>query len=58
MTEPVCWLNRELVGVSEARISPFDRGLLYGDGLFETMRAHRGVIFRLHAHENVVHPRI
>ena len=50
MTEQVCWLNGELAKVSEARISPLDRGLLYGDGLFETMRAYGGVIFRLAAH--------
>jgi len=50
MNEAVCWLNGELITVSEARISPLDRGLLYGDGLFETMRAYGGAIFRLGAH--------
>jgi branched-chain amino acid aminotransferase len=50
MTEQLCWLNGELLRVSQARISPLDRGLLYGDGLFETMRAYGGVIFRLGAH--------
>jgi len=50
MTEQVCWLNGVLAKVSQARISPLDRGLLYGDGLFETMRAYGGVIFRLGAH--------
>ncbi len=50
MTEQLCWLNGELAKVSQARISPLDRGLLYGDGLFETMRAYGGVIFRLGAH--------
>jgi branched-chain amino acid aminotransferase len=34
----------------EARLSPFDRGFLYGYGLFETMRAYRGSIFRLDSH--------
>jgi branched-chain amino acid aminotransferase len=50
MTEPVCWLNGELVKVSEAGVSPLDRGLLYGDGLFETMRGYAGTIFRLEGH--------
>ncbi len=50
MNEAVCWLNGELVSLSEARISPLDRGLLYGDGLFETMRAYGGAIFRLGPH--------
>ncbi len=40
----------ELVPESEARISVFDRGFLYGDGVFETMRAYNGRIFRLDRH--------
>jgi branched-chain amino acid aminotransferase len=31
-------------------ISPFNRGLLYGDGLFETLRAYRGRVFRFGEH--------
>lgn len=50
MGEAICWLNGQLLPLSEARISPEDRGLLYGDGLFETLRAYHGVIFRLGAH--------
>jgi branched-chain amino acid aminotransferase len=50
MSEQVCWVNGELVKASEARVSPLDRGLLYGDGVFETMRAYAGRIFRLGAH--------
>lgn len=34
----------------QARCSCLDRGLLYGDGLFETMRAYQGAVFRLEAH--------
>ena len=43
-------LDGRLVEEAEARISVFDRGLLYGDGVFETMRACGGRIFRLEAH--------
>jgi branched-subunit amino acid aminotransferase/4-amino-4-deoxychorismate lyase len=38
------WLDGAIVSAAEARISPFDRGLLYGDELFETMRAYGGRI--------------
>jgi branched-subunit amino acid aminotransferase/4-amino-4-deoxychorismate lyase len=38
-------LNGSLVPAEEARISVFDRGFLYGDGLFETFRAYRGRLF-------------
>ncbi len=41
------YLNGQLHPRAEARIDPTDRGLLLGDGLFETMRADRGRIFRL-----------
>jgi len=43
-------LNGHLVPRSEAKLSPFDHGFLYGYGLFETMRAYNGHIFRLDRH--------
>src|SRR5437016_1369839 len=33
-----------------AKISIFDHGLLYGDGVFEGIRAYSGRVFRLHQH--------
>ena len=47
---PACWLNGSLVPPSEARISVFDHGLLYGDGVFEGIRYYSGVPFRLDEH--------
>jgi branched-chain amino acid aminotransferase len=38
MAEPIIWLNGALVTADTARIDPADRGLLLGDGLFETLR--------------------
>jgi branched-chain amino acid aminotransferase group I len=43
-------INGTLVRREDARISVFDHGLLYGNGLFETMRAYQGRIFRLEHH--------
>jgi branched-chain amino acid aminotransferase len=37
--------NGRFVEEAEARVSVFDRGFLYGDGLFETIRVHRGAPF-------------
>lgn len=48
--EQIVYLNGALVPRSQARISPFDLGFLYGYGLFETMRAYSGHIFRLESH--------
>ena len=36
--------------LSNVTISPFNRGLLYGDGLFETLRSYGGRVFRLEQH--------
>jgi len=36
--------------IDNAKISVLDRGFSYGDGLFETMRAYRGKVFRLERH--------
>lgn len=44
------YLNGALVPRSEAKVSVFDFGFLYGYGLFETMRAYRGKIFLLDRH--------
>ena len=46
----IIYLNGHLVPYSKARLSPFDHGFLYGYGLFETMRAYNGCIFRLDRH--------
>lgn len=44
------FLNGRFVRSERAKVSVFDRGLLYGDGLFETMRAYQGVPFALEDH--------
>lgn len=44
------WLNGRLWSADEARVPVFDRGFLLGDGLFETMRAYGGRVFRLREH--------
>lgn len=43
-------IDGELVDPSAARVSVFDRGFLYGDGLFETIRVYDGRPFRLREH--------
>jgi branched-chain amino acid aminotransferase len=35
---------------SEAKVSVYDHGLLYGDGVFEGIRAYDGIVFKLHEH--------
>jgi branched-chain amino acid aminotransferase len=44
------WLDGELVDKSEAKVSVFDHGLLYGDGVFEGIRFYNGRVFRLEDH--------
>ncbi len=44
------WLNGNLVDESEAKVSVFDHGLLYGDGVFEGIRVYGGRIFQCKAH--------
>lgn len=43
-------LNGVILAEEEARISPLDRGFLYGDGLFETLKAEPGRIYFLARH--------
>lgn len=44
------FLDGEFVDAAEAKISVFDHGLLYGDGIFEGIRLYKGNIFRLEQH--------
>jgi len=48
--EEIVYLNGSLIPRSQARVSAFDHGFLYGYGLFETMRAYHGTIFLLDRH--------
>ncbi len=48
--EEIVYLNGQLVPRSQATVSVFDYGFLYGYGLFETMRAYEGKIFLLDRH--------
>lgn len=48
--EQLVFLSGSLLPRSQARISPFDHGFLYGFGLFETVRAYSGFPFRLDRH--------
>lgn len=43
-------MNDGLVDQSEAKVSVFDHGLLYGDGIFEGIRLYNGCVFKLDEH--------
>jgi branched-chain amino acid aminotransferase len=44
------YINGQFFDKENAKISVYDHGLLYGDGVFEGMRAYSGVVFRLAEH--------
>ncbi|HEX6597004.1 MAG TPA: aminotransferase class IV, partial [Acidimicrobiales bacterium] len=44
------WIDGHLLDEAEARVSPFDHGLLTGDGVFETLRVYGGVPFAASRH--------
>ncbi len=44
------WLNGRLVDEADAKVSVFDHGLLYGDGVFEGIRVYSRRVFELEAH--------
>ena len=46
------YFNGKLVGAEQAKVSVFDHGLLYGDGVFEGIRSYDGLIFKLDEHIN------
>lgn len=44
------YLNGKLVPEKDAKVSVFDHGLLYGDGVFEGIRTYNGRVFKLDEH--------
>lgn len=46
------YLNNKLVPESKAVVSVFDHGFLYGDGVYETLRAYKGVVLKIDEHIN------
>lgn len=46
----LAFLDGNFVSLKKAKVSIFDRGFLYGDGVFETMRAYDGSVFKLESH--------
>ena len=44
------WINGKLYDKQDAKISVYDHGLLYGDGVFEGLRSYGGTVFRLDEH--------
>src|SRR5688500_10514705 len=50
MDKLLIYLDGQIVPEADAKISVFDHGLLYGDGVFEGIRFYQGRIFRLEEH--------
>jgi branched-chain amino acid aminotransferase len=47
---PTIWIDGQYFDKADAKISVFDHGLLYGDGVFEGIRVYNRRIFRAHQH--------
>jgi branched-chain amino acid aminotransferase len=48
--ERTIYIDGQLLPASQAKVSVFDPGLLYGDGIFEGIRFYNGRVFRLEQH--------
>lgn len=52
LSEQLIYVNGEFVAKEEARISVYDHGFLYGDGVFEGIRVYEGNVYKLTEHIN------
>ena len=50
MPLPLIWLDDRLLPLAEARISPLDRGFLFGDAVYEVLPVYGGRAYRFDAH--------
>lgn len=51
----IVYLNGNFVKVDEAKVSIYDHGFLYGDGVFETLRAYKRHVFKFEEHIQRLH---
>src|SRR5215475_9364060 len=49
-SQQLVWIDGNFVSLAEARISVYDHGLLYGDGVFEGIRLYNGRFLKLQTH--------
>jgi len=49
-SEPILYCDGAYVPESQARLSPFDLGVQFGDGVYEVVSAWKGYVFQLEAH--------
>src|SRR3989449_1487626 len=47
---PMIWIDGQYYDKANAKVSVFDHGLLYGDGVFEGIRVYDRLVFRLDKH--------
>lgn len=50
MSQNTLFLNGEFIPANEAKVSVFDRGFIFGDGVYEVIPAYGGHLFRLPEH--------
>lgn len=50
MKNPKVYVNGKIIFLKDAKVSILDRGLFYGDGVFESLRTYRGRPFQLEGH--------
>src|SRR3989442_1525700 len=53
---PTIWIDGEYYDKANAKVSVFDHGLLYGDGVFEGIRVYNRRVFRLDKHLDRLYP--
>ena len=46
----IVYFNNQLLEWSKVQISPFDRGFLFADGVYETIRTYNGKLFKIDEH--------
>jgi D-alanine transaminase len=46
----ICYFNGQFLNISDIKLSPFDRGFLFADGVYESIRTYNGKLFRYEDH--------
>ncbi|HEY4328861.1 MAG TPA: branched-chain-amino-acid transaminase [Phycisphaerae bacterium] len=50
LASPLIWIDGKIVSKTDAKLSVYDHGVLYGDGVFEGIRQYNGRVFEKDAH--------